>query len=246
MGTEEFWIPAVMAAVSTGAEAVNQQQANSRQQNSEAQSIMDQQQYRNQATAEVNKQIQNIKQSNPTALQDQATSAYVSQLRKNAAGAQSGTNNASQTFGQSTSALAPSVNGNARYNKDVASSQQETQQYGTNEAQEMGAIDAAVRQRQNEGLAAQTLGSNLDVLGAESYGTSFVDQLRAQAAGQTNPWVSLGSSILSQAASGASKNMTGAPSGTTSYGQVGTNGNSKAGTPLWAGNGLTTSTGAHT
>lgn len=58
-------------------------------------------------------------------------------------------------------------------------------------AGEMGAIDAAVRQRQNEGLAQQTLGTNLNTLGAQSYTKNFVDQLRAKASGQANPWVGL-------------------------------------------------------
>ena len=55
----------------------------------------------------------------------------------------------------------------------------------------MANADAAVRQRQNEGLAMQTLGTNLNTIGAESYTKNFVDQLRAQTAGQQSPWVSL-------------------------------------------------------
>ena len=209
MGTEAFWVPLAIAAVSGGAQAVNQSDANKRAQNAQVQAIANQQMLRGQANDLVTKQIQNIAQSNPQQLAAKATGDYVAQLRRNAAGAASGTTSGSQTFGQSTSALPANVNGSSRYNTDVANSQKEVQQYGDTEAGQMGQIDAAVRQRQNEGLQMQTLGTGLNTLNAQSYGQSFVDQLRAQAAGQSNPWISLGASILGAAAQGASKNLGG-------------------------------------
>ena len=45
-GTEEFWVPAVLAAVSAGGQAINQSNANSRAQNTEVQNITQQQQLR--------------------------------------------------------------------------------------------------------------------------------------------------------------------------------------------------------
>jgi hypothetical protein len=70
----------------------------------------------------------------------------------------------------------------------------------------MSAIDSAVRQRQNEGLAMQTLGTNLNLLGGQSQMSNWVNQLRAQAASKANPYASLFSSILGDTANSMSKN----------------------------------------
>lgn len=208
MGTEEFWVPAVLAAVGTGAQYANTQQANKRADQSEAQAITNQQAIREKGQGDVNKTVQQVAKDSPDALAAQATGNYVSQLRRNAAGSTQGGSTTSnpQTFGASVSALAPGTVGGSRYKADTAASQKETQAYGNTEAASMGDLDAAVRMRQNEGLAAQTLGTNLNTLGASSYAQNFVDQLRAQTAGQPNPWVSLGASLFSNTGNFLSKN----------------------------------------
>lgn len=183
MGTEEFWVPAVIGALGTGAQYANQQSANSRQQAGEVQSIINQQKEQQQARGQVGQLTRQISQNDPQSIASKATSDYVSQLRKNSAGG-------SQP-NAGTSALAPAAGGSSRYKTGVNSSQQAVGTYGNNLADEMGQIDAATRQRQNEGLGMQTLGTNLNTIGAQSYTKNFVDTLRAQAAGQANPWVSL-------------------------------------------------------
>lgn len=211
MGTEEFWIPALMAAAGTGASYVNQQKANQRQNDSEVLAQQNQDQITNKANAATRALTQQISKDTPQTIARQATGDYVSQLRKNAAGSTQGgsTTGEAQTFGQSTSALAPSVNGNARYNSGTAASQKEVQSFGDNYASELGGIDAATRQRQNEGIAMQTLGTQLNTLGAQSYGQNFVDQLRAQASGQANPWISLASGLLGNASKAYATNAGG-------------------------------------
>lgn len=214
-GTEEFWVPAVMAAVSAGGQAINQSNANSRAQNSEAQSIADQQQYRQQANDQVKNLTQQIATNSPQQIANQETGSFVNTLRQNAAGsAQPGATSSNQNdtnFGAPVSAMPPAAGASSRYKSDAASAQQQTQQYGNTYAGEIGQIDAAVRQRQNEGLAQQTLGTNLNVLGAESYTKNFVDQLRSQAAGQSNPWVSLFSNMLGKGAQAYAMNAGGSP-----------------------------------
>jgi len=84
----------------------------------------------------------------------------------------------------------------------------------------MGAIDAAVRQRQNEGLAQQTLGTNLNTLGAQSYTKNFVDQLRAKASGQATTWVGLLGQLATNygmSAAGSAYGGGGASAGGTPY-----------------------------
>ncbi len=192
MGTEEFWIPAAVAALSSGAEYANTQQAAKKQDQAQAQSISDQAQIRQKATGLVNDQVQNIANSSPAPIANKATGEYVAQLRKNSAGSPG-----------SGSALAPVAGASSRYQADTAKAQTTSQDYGDTLAGQMGQIDAAVRQRQNEGLSTNTLATGLNRLGAQSQTQSFVDQLRAAVAGQPNPWVSLGTGMLKSGATAA-------------------------------------------
>lgn len=211
MGTEEFWVPAALAALSSGAAYANQKGAQSRQQSGEVQNILDQQRIQSQARGQIGKLTNQIGQSSPTAIASKSIGDYVSQLRNNAAGSKS-SNPADVLFGRSTSSLPTSVNGNARYNTAVAGSNAETQKFGDTLATEMGNIDAPVRQRQNEAGLMQDEGTNLNLLGAESYTKNFADRLRADAAGQQNPWLALTSSVLGGAANSMSKNAGGGKS----------------------------------
>jgi hypothetical protein len=200
LGTEAFWIPAAIAAAGAAGQGVNQMQAQKRASNAEVQAIDNQQQYHEQANSQVKNLTQQIAQNSPQKIAQQETSNFVNTLRKNAAGsAQPGATGSAPgdtNFGAPVSAMPPAAGASSRYKTDTNSAQKETQQYGTDYASEIGNIDAAVRQRQNEGLAQNTLGTNLNTLGAESYTKNFVDQLRAQTAGQANPWVGLFSNML--------------------------------------------------
>jgi hypothetical protein len=208
-GTEEFWIPAVIAAAGAAGQGVNQANANKRASNSEVQAMDSQQQFRQQANDQVKNLTQQIAGNNPQQIANKETSDFVNTLRKNQAGsAQPGATSSTPdtNFGAPVSALPPAAGASSRYKSDASSSQKQTQQYGTDIASEMGNIDAAVRQRQNEGLTLQTLGTNLNTLGAESYTKNFVDQLRSQAAGQSNPWVGLFSNMLQKGAGAYAQN----------------------------------------
>jgi hypothetical protein len=238
MGTEEFWVPALLAATSAGAQYVNQSQANSRQQSDEVQAIQNQQALRSKANGAVNALTSQVAKDSPNAIAGQATGDYVNELRKNAAGSTQGgsTTSGTQTFGQPVSALPPnSVAGaNSRYGSDLATGQQQVQQFGNTYAGEMGQIDAATRQRQNEGLAANTLGTNLNTLALQSYGQNFADQLRARAAGQANPWVSLFSGMLGAGAKNYTPN-TPAQTPVNPWLMPGIGGNNQVGNPLLTG-----------
>ena len=198
----------MLAAVSAGAQYANTSAANSRQDSAEAQAINNQQQIRNKGNALVNQTVSGIAKDNPQQIAAQETGNYVAQLRRNAAGSAQGgsTSTSPSLFGQSTSALAPGVVGSSQYKSDQAKSQAQVQAYGNTEASEMGDLDAAVRQRQNEGLEMQTLNTNLNTLGAQSASQNFVDQLRAQTAGQTNPYIGLFSGLTGNAGTTLSKN----------------------------------------
>jgi hypothetical protein len=222
MGTEEFWVPAVLAAVSAGGQAINQSNANSRAQNVEVQGIQQQQQLRQQANDQVKNLTNQITQNSPQQLQNQEQSQFVNTLRKNAAGSAEGgsTSNDPNNFGAPVSALQPTAGASARYKTDTAASQKESQAYGNTEAGQMSAVDAAVRQRQNEGLAMQTLGTNLNLLQGQSAMSGFVNQLRAQTANQTSPWASLFTGLLGSGAKAYSQDPTMFQGSQYAYGQT--------------------------
>jgi hypothetical protein len=182
----EFWVPALISAAGAGTQYAAQKQASNRQDAAEAQAIMDQQKVQSKAAAATNQAVQKVAESDPNAIQGKATGDYISQLRRNAAGAASG---------GTDSALAPVSGASARYNAGTQDAQANVNNYGNQLASQMAGIDAAVRQRQNEGLDANTLATQLGGYGMESYGQHFVDQLRAQMAGQANPWAMLGGKL---------------------------------------------------
>lgn len=221
MGAEAFWVPAALAAVSAGTQYANQSSANSRQQAGEVQSIIDQQKLQSKANDQVKALTNQVATNSPNQVAAKATGDYVSNLRKNAAGsAAGGSNGSSILFGAPTSALPTNIDASSRYKASANNAQTQTQQFGNELAGEMGNIDAATRQRQNEALGMTTLGTNLNLLGAQSYTKNFVDQLRAQAAGQTSPWLTLLSGAAGGAANTLSKNM-GPSDATTTTNYVG-------------------------
>lgn len=186
MGTEEFWVPAAMAAISGGAEYMNKKAAAKREDAGQTQSIIDQQNLQKQAVGQVSALTRQVGANSPQTIAGKATGDYVAQLRKNQGG--------------KSSALAPAVGASSRYARGIADGASDVDNFGNTTANEMGSIDAAVRQRQNEALGMQTLGTGLNQLGAQSYTKHFVDQLRAQAGGQENPTVSLFAGLLGNAA----------------------------------------------
>lgn len=210
MGTEEFWVPAVIAAVGAAGQGINTMNAQKRQSNAEVQSIDDQQQYRANANSQVKALTDAISKNNPQAMAAKQTGDFIKTLRQNQGGG-----NPDSSFGGPTSALAPAAGASSRYKSDATTAQSGTEKYGQTYASEIANIDSAVKQRQNEGLAQQTLGTNLNLLGAESYTKNFVDQLRAQTAGQSNPWVTMFSGMLQKGAGAYASNAGGSDAGWT-------------------------------
>lgn len=202
MGTEEFWVPAVISAIGTGAQAINTRSANNAQDASETQAIIDQQKLQNAGAGAASKLTRQVQADTPNQIAAKSTGDYVAALRKNASAQ-------ALDGGGSTSSLSPVAGANPRYASDVAAANKGVQSYGNTYATDMGNIDAAIRQRQNEGNAMGTLGTQLNGLNAQSNSTNFVDQLRSQVAGQANPWVSLFSALAKNGANAYAMNAKG-------------------------------------
>jgi hypothetical protein len=207
----------IIPAIATAAQYFNQRNANQREQNVLTGNEAQQNTYRNNALSLVNQQANAIKNSNPNAPGLNPTGDLVKTLRANV-GAANAPAAADTNFGAPTSALGKVPGASSRYTKDAAAAAGETQKYGNTYASEIGNIDAAVKQRQNEALAMQTLTGGINQIGEESYTSNFVNQLRAQAAGQTNPWISLFANMATKGATAAAANSgTVTPTADTSY-----------------------------
>jgi hypothetical protein len=208
VGTEAFWVPLVLSAVGTGAEAVNQRNANNRAQGVETQNIIQQQQLENEANVGAKNLTRQIANSSPAAVANKQEGAFVQNLRQNEAGASAGgsTTNDNDLFGQSTSGLPSSTVGSSRFKQDNATAQTQVNQYGSDLAKTMSNINAPVIQRQEEGLGMQDYATGLNLLQGQSQGENFVNQLRAEAAGQANPYVSAIAGMFTKGANAYSKN----------------------------------------
>jgi len=205
-----FLIPAALSAAGGAANFINQRNANSRGQAAETQAIENQNAYRTKAMNDVAQTTADVRNSSPTPIANQEDTNFVNTLRKNAA--------ANTSSNGPTSALGPVPGANSRYGAGVSAGTTANEAYGNKQAGDMSAMDAAVRQRQNEALSMQTLNTTLNGIGAASQSQNFVDQLRAQAVSQPNPWVSMFSNVMGGAANTMAKNNWFAPNAPKIYG----------------------------
>jgi len=200
MGTEAFWVPAAIAAVSAGAQGYNTISANNRAQASAAQGIAQQQALRQQASGQVGNTIRQVAASKPQQLAAKSTGDFLSTLRQNEAASNP------PVSGQ---AAAPGAN--PRFAKENAANNSMLQTFGSTNAEDLGQMFGAIKQRQNEGLDMSTLGTDLGLIGAQSGNDMFVNNLRTAVAGQTNPYIGMGASVLGAGAKGLASNLTPAP-----------------------------------
>ncbi len=195
-----FLIPAAIAAVGGIAGGINNAQATKRANAVELQDMNTQNMYRNKALTGVNQQTNAIANSNPRQLQQNEESQMVNTLRKDVG------SGATDSSGNPTSALGPVAGASSRYKSGVNAANTDVQNFGQTQAGQKSAVDAAITQRQNEGLAMNTLATTLNGLNQQSYSQAFVDKLRAQAAGTPNPWVNMFSNVMQGGGQAAAKN----------------------------------------
>ena len=204
-----FLIPLALSMAGTGLQASNTISANNKAQASAVQGIDQQQALREQASGKVGNAIDQIAKSGPQQLASKSTGDFIQQLRTN----QAATN--PQNSG------APAVAGaNARYGQMQAANDAKVQAFGNTNASDMGQMTGAVQQRQGEGLAMNTLGTDLGLVGAQSGNDMFVNNLRTAVAGQTNPYETLTSGLLGAASKGLASNMTPAADTGSIYGGI--------------------------
>lgn len=204
-----FLAPALLSAAGTGLQYVNQKQANDRANAAEMTNEQEQQGLAAEANSGARSIARKIGNSSPGATANTESGAFVKALRANAAGAQT---SAGTTGGTgldptaSVSALPTTSVGSSRFKQDNATNQDNVQSYGSGLAKAMGAINAPILQRQDEGVDMQNYGTGLGLLQGQSNGLNFVNRLRAASSGQANPYLSLAGGLLQGAGNTWSKN----------------------------------------
>lgn len=203
-------IPYIAMAVAAGAEYKNTQNTANRQDQAAAAAIQNQAGLQKQADSQVNQAVQKIAGSSAQPAIDQRTADYMDVLRRNKATV--------------TQGLTPSIGGSA-FKADAANAAEAAQAYGNQNAGLMAQIDAPQMQRQGESFDYGKLATDLGLIGRQSQGQSFLDQVRMNGI-RRNPKIDLGAGLLSAyagsaagaAGKGASAGAGGAFNGATGAG----------------------------
>lgn len=195
MGTEALWVPAVLAAVGTGVQAVETRNTAKEQDEAAAQGIRTQAGHQRQADARVAQEVSNLQASSPEDSQRAATDAFMEQLKRTRA----------QAHGpEQVGAVSDEFSaGSAQAGADV-------DKFGANRAGLLGRINAPGMQRQNETVSRLRAGTDLGLIRRNSSGDQFLTQLRQQSI-RANPWTMAAGQLIGGVGSGMAANAGGGP-----------------------------------
>lgn len=201
-------LPIIMAVGSMAVQQAESDRVARKQDEQMSLSLMNQARKQQTADAKVNEQLQRMEGSTSADERTQRMDQYMQTLRK----------------GKAKAAPAPAVGGET-FRADVAQGTQQAQQYGADTAGLMARMDAPTLQRQNEGMEYGRLATDLGLIGRESEGLRYVDELRMRQI-RRRPEADLASGFMSAAGSigGGTRKIS------PSYAPVGQGGNAVYGT----------------
>lgn len=186
------------AAAAAGTSYVNTEHTASRRDQAAARAIRNQGRLQKKANAKVNKAVTKVADSDSSEARAGRLNDYMTQLRKNRAHVESGS--------------APTIGSDA-FKEDAAQAGDDAQKYAATTAKLMASMDAPQIQRRNEGFDYGNLATDLALVGRQSRGQRFLDQLRLRNI-RRNPEMDLASGLLSAyAGSGLGGAAGGAASG---------------------------------
>ena len=160
--TSTYIAMAAMAA-SAAANAVNTRNTARRQDAQAAQGIRSQADIQRRADAKVNEQVAELQGSNAEGDRKQRMADYMAQLTRNRSSIAGG--------------LQPGIGGDA-FQSDAQTALEGVDAKAMGDAGLLARMDAAGMQRQREGTAAGHLGTDIGMIGRESRGQQFIDDLR--------------------------------------------------------------------
>ena len=202
-------IALALAAASAGTQYYNTQQTAKRQDTQLAESLRSQGAKQREADALVADKVTEMQGSTAESDRRQALDSYIAALRKGK--------------GNSEAGLAPLV-GSDRFKADAAAAAEGVQNYGEKTAGLMARMDAPSMQRQREATGYGRLASDIGLIGRESRGQAFIDDLRLRAI-RRNAGLDLLSGLLGAAGAAAGGLGGGAATagGQLAYGTTGIN-----------------------
>jgi hypothetical protein len=197
-------IALALAAAAAGGQYYNAQHTASRQDQAAADSIRNQSKIQKQADADVNNTVSKLAGSNSAEATAQRLNDYMSTLRRSRANTEAG--------------LSPVI-GSDTFKTDAAQAANDASGYAAKTAGLMARMDAPGIQRQQEGFDYGKLSTDLGLVGRQSQGQSFLDQLRLQGI-RRNAKIDLASGLLSAGAGAVAGGVGGAASAAGSGGST--------------------------
>lgn len=183
-----------LAAASAGAQYYNTERTARKQDSALAESLRGQGQRQREADSKVAEEVGKIEGSTAEQARREALDGYVNALRSRRGKIQAG--------------LTPDF-GSDRFREDAAAAAAGTEDYAQRNAALMSRIDAPAMQRQDEAFSQGRLATDLSLIGRESRGQSFIDDLRLRAI-RRNPRIDLLAGLLGAGAGAAASSATAA------------------------------------
>lgn len=197
-------IALALAAAAAGGSYYNTQQTAHRQDQAAADAIRNQSKIQKQADTDVNNTVNKLAGSNSAAATAQRLNDYMTTLRRSRANTEAG--------------LSPVI-GSDTFKTDARTAANDVSGYAAKTANLMARIDAPTIQRQNEGFDYGKLSTDLGLVGRQSQGQSFLDQLRLNNI-RRNAKIDLASGLLSAGAGAAAGGLGGAATAAGSGGST--------------------------
>lgn len=177
MGTETL-VGLALAAAVAGGTAYNTRQTEKRQDTALADSLRRQGQTQREADARVGEEVAALEQSNADAARRQSLESFMQTLQRGRSNAEAGLSGI----------------GGESFQRDATMARQGVQDYASETANLLSRIDAPNLQRQGEGFGYGGLATDLSLLGRQSAGQNFMDEIRLRAI-RRNPWIDAGASV---------------------------------------------------
>jgi hypothetical protein len=175
-----------LAAAAAGTSYYNTQNTAKKQDNALADSLRHQSSKQKEADAKVNQEVDALKASTSDAARAKTQAQYMDTLRQGKA--------------KATAGLGGNIGSDA-FKADSAAASQGVQDYGAKNADLLARIDAPSQQRQGEAFGYGNLATDLDLIGRDAKGQSFLDDLRLRGV-RRNAGLDAASSLMAGAAAG--------------------------------------------
>lgn len=174
-------LPLIATLVGTGASLYNTQQTAKKADSAQARLIRNQARKQGELDQRVNKEVQDLSQSNSADERAKALTNYTDTVRRGSS--------------DITAGLTPGI-GSAAFKDAGKAATDGTLGYANNIADLMSRIDAPTMQRRGEAFGYGRLATDTNMLAREARGQAFLDELRMRQV-QRNPWLDALSGVAS-------------------------------------------------